>query len=188
MTEEECRRWRVPELYTDVDFDEPLAWTWPSHAYAAIRNWQVARGFDPTTADFARSCGYPEFDILIDNEAAASRFEEVHENLSTPDKQSDPVVPEELDTPLAVEATALVPQPLLKTSKMEPSQNTVTPEHSMVHLEKPPCVIKHNSDEFMRIQNFSGIHMNSSERRGLSSECVRIQTNKMQSCLHFLSV
>ena len=57
---------------------EPKVLTWPSHVYTAIRNWQVARGFDPTTADFARSCGYPELDILIDNEAAESRFEEVH--------------------------------------------------------------------------------------------------------------
>ena len=48
------------------------------YVYAAIRNWQVARGFDPATADFPRSLGYPEFDILIDNEAATSQFEEVH--------------------------------------------------------------------------------------------------------------
>ena len=79
MTEEECRRWGVPELKTHVHFYEPEVYTWPSHVYPAIRKWQVARGFDPATADFARSLGYgPELDILINNEAATSRFEEVH--------------------------------------------------------------------------------------------------------------
>ena len=79
MTEVECRRWGVPELNAHVDFrHEPYVFTWPSHVYPAIRNWQVARGFDPATADFARSLGHPEFDILIDNETTGSRFEEVH--------------------------------------------------------------------------------------------------------------
>ena len=78
MTEEECRRWGVPGLsaWSRIVWQEVL--TWPSYIYTAIRNWQVARGFDPTTADFARSCGYPELDILINNEAAESQFEEVH--------------------------------------------------------------------------------------------------------------
>ena len=78
MTEEECRRWGVPKLYLHVDFYQPRAVTWPSHVYDAIRDWQVARGFDPTTVDFAQSLGYPEFDIIIDNETAGSRLEEVH--------------------------------------------------------------------------------------------------------------
>ncbi|KAK7021734.1 hypothetical protein VNI00_017311 [Paramarasmius palmivorus] len=144
MTEEECRRWGVPELDTDVDFGELYVFTWPSYVYAAIHNWQVARGFDPTTTNFAWSLGYPECDILIDNETTGSRFEEVHENSSTPDKQSEPIVPEELDTALAVEETVTTPQPLLTTSTMEPSRNTVPPEHSMVkgqpRAETPPQV------------------------------------------------
>jgi hypothetical protein len=77
MTEEECRRWGVPELDANGWYYDRDMYTWPSHVYPAIRNWQVARGFDPTTADFARSLGLPEWEILIDNEAARSRFEEV---------------------------------------------------------------------------------------------------------------
>ena len=79
MTDEECRRWGVPELNTHIErwgTDDVLRW--PSRVYDAIRNWQVARGFDFTTADFAQSLGYPELEILIDNEAVESRFEEVH--------------------------------------------------------------------------------------------------------------
>ena len=79
MTEEECRRWGVPELVTCVKPGrQDYVQTWPKYV-PAIHNWQVARGFNPATADFARSLGYgPELDILIDNEAATSRFEEVH--------------------------------------------------------------------------------------------------------------
>jgi hypothetical protein len=32
--------------------------SWSKYVYDAIHTWQVARGFDPTTSDFARSLGY----------------------------------------------------------------------------------------------------------------------------------
>ncbi|KAK7054474.1 hypothetical protein VNI00_003672 [Paramarasmius palmivorus] len=34
-------------------------WAWPSYAYDALRNWQISRGFDPKSADFARALGFP---------------------------------------------------------------------------------------------------------------------------------
>ncbi|ESK89814.1 hypothetical protein Moror_16799 [Moniliophthora roreri MCA 2997] len=33
--------------------------SWPKHVYDAIHAWQIARGFDPATADFARSLNQP---------------------------------------------------------------------------------------------------------------------------------
>ncbi|KAG7097649.1 hypothetical protein E1B28_004981 [Marasmius oreades] len=42
------------------------SWTyhWPSETYRSIHKWQIARGFDPTTSDFARYLGYPAWDVL----------------------------------------------------------------------------------------------------------------------------
>ncbi|KAK7060723.1 hypothetical protein VNI00_000454 [Paramarasmius palmivorus] len=34
---------------------------WPKHHYDAIHKWQITRGFDPSTPDFARSLGIPIF-------------------------------------------------------------------------------------------------------------------------------
>ncbi|ESK87962.1 hypothetical protein Moror_10876 [Moniliophthora roreri MCA 2997] len=48
---------------------------WPAHIYPALRDWQKARGFDPTTSDWARYMGSPEFEILSD----LGRFKEVRE-------------------------------------------------------------------------------------------------------------
>ncbi|KAK7029579.1 hypothetical protein VNI00_014456 [Paramarasmius palmivorus] len=129
MTEEECSQWMVPKLVTKVDFlFEPKVRTWPSYVYTAIRDWQVARGFDPTTADFARSLGHPELDILIDNETMGSRFEEVHETSSsgssTPETWSNQSTPEHLDIPLPAEVA--IPQP---------SQFTVPPKYSKMKAQ-----------------------------------------------------
>ncbi|KAK7060717.1 hypothetical protein VNI00_000448 [Paramarasmius palmivorus] len=35
--------------------------SWPKYVYDAIHTWQVARGFDPTTSDFARSLGFSTY-------------------------------------------------------------------------------------------------------------------------------
>ncbi|KAL0056695.1 hypothetical protein AAF712_016698 [Marasmius tenuissimus] len=37
---------------------------WKSEVYDSMRQWQVAKGFDPLTTDFARSMRYPVVDIL----------------------------------------------------------------------------------------------------------------------------
>ncbi|ESK91192.1 hypothetical protein Moror_2912 [Moniliophthora roreri MCA 2997] len=49
--------------------------TWPKYINDAMRNWQMARGFDPRTTDFARYLGYEPFEIL----EHPSRREEVAE-------------------------------------------------------------------------------------------------------------
>ncbi|ESK90598.1 hypothetical protein Moror_4234 [Moniliophthora roreri MCA 2997] len=45
-------------------FDDISLYSWPMYLYEAIRNWQVARGFDPTTANFARHMNYPELEVI----------------------------------------------------------------------------------------------------------------------------
>ncbi|KAF9255000.1 hypothetical protein L218DRAFT_836769, partial [Marasmius fiardii PR-910] len=35
----------------------------PSQAYKDVHNWQVLRGFDPNTADFAGYLGFPIFQV-----------------------------------------------------------------------------------------------------------------------------
>ncbi|ESK90619.1 hypothetical protein Moror_4188 [Moniliophthora roreri MCA 2997] len=47
--------------------------SWPARAYDAIRKWQVERRFDPTTADFAHSLGYPELEIIGAKERSRSQ-------------------------------------------------------------------------------------------------------------------
>ncbi|KAK7021864.1 hypothetical protein VNI00_017211 [Paramarasmius palmivorus] len=65
MSKEECRHWMVPELSLFAGVDQPVELrSWPTHIYTALRDWQVARGFDPSTTDFARACGYPVLEIL----------------------------------------------------------------------------------------------------------------------------
>ncbi|KAK1234521.1 hypothetical protein PQX77_002275 [Marasmius sp. AFHP31] len=45
--------------------DAPLATDcWKAEIYDLVRQWQVAKGFDPTTSDFARSMGHPIVEIL----------------------------------------------------------------------------------------------------------------------------
>ncbi|EEB91235.1 hypothetical protein MPER_10439 [Moniliophthora perniciosa FA553] len=71
ISETECKRLGLPNINLHcVDLDLR---TWPKHVYNGLHAWQVARGFDPTTADWARSRGLP---IL---EPAITRFEEVVE-------------------------------------------------------------------------------------------------------------
>ncbi|KAG7097616.1 hypothetical protein E1B28_004950 [Marasmius oreades] len=53
---------------------------WPSEVYKSIHKWQVARGFDPTTADFARYLDHPIYEVLLESEAG--RFEELNIGLS----------------------------------------------------------------------------------------------------------
>ncbi|KAK1220196.1 hypothetical protein PQX77_017058 [Marasmius sp. AFHP31] len=48
----------------------------PTDTYKLIHQYQIARGFDPTTADFAKHLGYPIFQPLDD----ADRFEDVQKD------------------------------------------------------------------------------------------------------------
>ncbi|KAI3616727.1 hypothetical protein WG66_011378 [Moniliophthora roreri] len=76
IPEEEWARWGIPILtpYADSCI---LLYSWPTHIYSALRNWQIARGFDPSTADWVRECGYPEYEII--GAKKDGRFKEIPE-------------------------------------------------------------------------------------------------------------
>ncbi|KAG7097643.1 hypothetical protein E1B28_004975 [Marasmius oreades] len=59
----------------NVEFSS-RAHRWPSETYKNIHKWQVARGFDPTTADFACYLKYPIYEVLPESDAG--RFEELN--------------------------------------------------------------------------------------------------------------
>ncbi|EEB89742.1 hypothetical protein MPER_12128 [Moniliophthora perniciosa FA553] len=61
MSEEECERWGLPVIEPDFPL---ILISWPIHVYSVLRDWQKARGFDPTTSDWARSMGRPELEII----------------------------------------------------------------------------------------------------------------------------
>ncbi|ESK86046.1 hypothetical protein Moror_9382 [Moniliophthora roreri MCA 2997] len=68
MSEEECDRWGLPVLTPQVNYfssDTSVRLrSWPTYVYAGLRDWQKARGFDPTTSDWARELGYPELEVV----------------------------------------------------------------------------------------------------------------------------
>ncbi|KAI3602801.1 hypothetical protein WG66_008060 [Moniliophthora roreri] len=66
MSEEECGQWGFPVLTctTWVQNGSANLISWPTSTYTALRDWQKARGFDPTTSDWARELGRPEWDII----------------------------------------------------------------------------------------------------------------------------
>ncbi|KAF9254905.1 hypothetical protein L218DRAFT_847720, partial [Marasmius fiardii PR-910] len=57
-----CRYLGLPiNLSVTLDYCQN---SWPTKFYKALHNYQVARGFDPTTTDFAQSLGHPIFEII----------------------------------------------------------------------------------------------------------------------------
>ncbi|KAF9264451.1 hypothetical protein L218DRAFT_862975, partial [Marasmius fiardii PR-910] len=57
-----------------VRFGSSNQYSWPTKTYKLIHNWQVARGFDPTTAEFTKYCWFPVFDVT---DPGPGRFEAV---------------------------------------------------------------------------------------------------------------
>ncbi|KAI3608225.1 hypothetical protein WG66_006503 [Moniliophthora roreri] len=65
LSEEECEWWGLPVLVPDTR--HPIGvelYSWPTHIYTALQDWQKAMGFDPTTSDWAQSRGYLELEIV----------------------------------------------------------------------------------------------------------------------------
>ncbi|KAL0571203.1 hypothetical protein V5O48_008453 [Marasmius crinis-equi] len=73
LSPEQSRALGLPSFTRDVLFPSAC---WKPEVYDLIRLWQKAKGFDPTTTDFARSMGYP---ILEVNAPDTSRFKDVVE-------------------------------------------------------------------------------------------------------------
>uniref|UniRef100_A0A0W0FR71 Uncharacterized protein n=1 Tax=Moniliophthora roreri TaxID=221103 RepID=A0A0W0FR71_MONRR len=74
IPEVEWKRWDLPVLTPDTSI--VCLRSWPTHVYTTLRDWQIARGFDPSTSDWARHVGCPELEI-IGAEKKKSRFEEL---------------------------------------------------------------------------------------------------------------
>ncbi|KAL0565709.1 hypothetical protein V5O48_016312 [Marasmius crinis-equi] len=55
------------------------AYIWRNETYKAIYQYQIERGFDPTTTDFAQALGYPVYRIVPDDPAQFKEFEEPKE-------------------------------------------------------------------------------------------------------------
>ncbi|KAK1220089.1 hypothetical protein PQX77_017169 [Marasmius sp. AFHP31] len=70
-----CLDLRLPMTFWISGFSE--SYSWSNDAYDSLRQYQILRGFDPSTADFARSLGYEQniFDPLRDSD----RFAQVNQ-------------------------------------------------------------------------------------------------------------
>ncbi|KAL0567752.1 hypothetical protein V5O48_014240 [Marasmius crinis-equi] len=68
--------------------------SWPTSAYKALQTYQIARGFDPNTTEFAQHNGYPIYEIA--EQSLPSRFEQVEDSEPT-ETSLRSVPPEELD-------------------------------------------------------------------------------------------
>ncbi|KAL0572518.1 hypothetical protein V5O48_009444 [Marasmius crinis-equi] len=57
-----------------------ISWeySWEAPTFQRLHDYQVARGFDPATTDFAQHLGYPIFDVV--DQPLPSRFEELDES------------------------------------------------------------------------------------------------------------
>ncbi|KAK7026069.1 hypothetical protein VNI00_015715 [Paramarasmius palmivorus] len=104
MSEEECRQCGVPELQVDrmtPSWDGRFE-SWPTCVYTALHDWQVSGGFDPTTADWAHSSGYPEFEI-IGGKKEEARFEGVKDYVSYLNKLREQEAELQLETSAQVQ-------------------------------------------------------------------------------------
>ncbi|KAF9254022.1 hypothetical protein L218DRAFT_1082513 [Marasmius fiardii PR-910] len=77
IPEETCRRLGLP---TTLHFHRSTErYYWPNEVYELVRKWQVGRGFNPETTEFAEYCGYAIFEPIPPD---PSRFTQLDEELS----------------------------------------------------------------------------------------------------------
>ncbi|KAF9255015.1 hypothetical protein L218DRAFT_842958, partial [Marasmius fiardii PR-910] len=70
ISKRKCRFLGLPARRLHYDqYEQPRSMSWPTSTYRKIHQWQLDRGFDPTTTDFARYLGYPEWDIVAKTES-----------------------------------------------------------------------------------------------------------------------
>ncbi|KAL0565708.1 hypothetical protein V5O48_016311 [Marasmius crinis-equi] len=72
-----CCHLGLPVVLEERFYD--TAYTWSNETYKAIRQYQIDRGFDPTTTDFAQSLEYPVYRIVPDDPAQCEEFKEPKE-------------------------------------------------------------------------------------------------------------
>ncbi|KAK1226641.1 hypothetical protein PQX77_010376 [Marasmius sp. AFHP31] len=71
ITKEECISLGLPLLTSDVNADYEV---WDNNAYDFMEEWQKAKGYDYTTADYAKSLGIPD---LLARPQEERRFEDL---------------------------------------------------------------------------------------------------------------
>ncbi|KAK1230276.1 hypothetical protein PQX77_006639 [Marasmius sp. AFHP31] len=83
--------------------------SWPTNSYKSLHQYQIARGFEPTTADFAKHLGYSHIFQPLDD---VDRFDNVHEDqiIACPDTPttlsgSTITINSELPTPSTADLT-----------------------------------------------------------------------------------
>ncbi|ESK93196.1 hypothetical protein Moror_14640 [Moniliophthora roreri MCA 2997] len=133
IPETECERLGLP--YVTSHYAGITLHTWPKYVYDGLHAWQVARGFDPATADFARSLGLP---IL---EPAITRFESVVEEdpltCSSPPEPDTNSIHRYLDNPFASNRLS----PLLT-----PPASRIPQRQSSRKRKRAKVVIIHDTD------------------------------------------
>ncbi|KAK1219958.1 hypothetical protein PQX77_017302 [Marasmius sp. AFHP31] len=97
----------------------PYSHSWPTYDYKPLHQYQIARSFDPTTADFARHLGYGHiFQPLNDSD----RFEDVQKDQTSPPPNTsadhggslniiDSEYPSDIPDPIRVEDVVSVSDP-----------------------------------------------------------------------------
>uniref|UniRef100_A0A0W0EZ39 Uncharacterized protein n=1 Tax=Moniliophthora roreri TaxID=221103 RepID=A0A0W0EZ39_MONRR len=79
ISEEEQKHLQIPKLTPHISYiceKQPCnhfyshfgKLSWDSYVYDSLQQWQIARGFDSTTAEYAQSLGIPELEILYNNQ------------------------------------------------------------------------------------------------------------------------
>ncbi|KAI3619515.1 hypothetical protein WG66_011233 [Moniliophthora roreri] len=63
IPEKEWKQWDIP-VFTPCSGNDTILRSWPTHIYTALCNWQIARGFNSSTADWAQELGIPKFEIV----------------------------------------------------------------------------------------------------------------------------
>ncbi|KAK1216648.1 hypothetical protein PQX77_020716 [Marasmius sp. AFHP31] len=71
LSEDLCRIFGLPTTFSIGQFSQ--SYSWSNDAYNSLRQYQLLRGFDPSTTDFARSLGYDEniYQTLSDSDRFA---------------------------------------------------------------------------------------------------------------------
>ncbi|KAK1234718.1 hypothetical protein PQX77_002072 [Marasmius sp. AFHP31] len=80
ISSESCRNLGLP---VGLDYRNLSCYSrsWPRKSYKSLHQYQIARGFDPTTADFAKHLGYRNIFQPLDD---SDRFEDVQKDQTSP--------------------------------------------------------------------------------------------------------
>ncbi|KAL0565581.1 hypothetical protein V5O48_016442, partial [Marasmius crinis-equi] len=119
------------ELYLRVF--PPTKSSWTNTAYKRIHDYQIARGFDPTTPDFARSLRYSIFQVQHDSH----RFEEVADATAASSTTFPAVTPpkEVPSKPSTIDSNPILSTPICPDPALEASYTVFASNSSSISPE-----------------------------------------------------